>query len=97
MKSVNDLDFDENGKLTSHNLVYPSGNPACPAAAHRYYGYEAHAVDDDALNLIFPDSEIALLKTQHNRKHTHEDCTMMGKNHLSRPPAPFHEDAIDNL
>ena len=55
VKSVNDLDFDENGKLTSHNLVYPSGNPACPAAAHRYYGYETHAVDDDALNLIFPE------------------------------------------
>jgi hypothetical protein len=50
-----DLEYDENGKLTSFHLLYPSDQPACPAALFNpWHGFEKHAVAGDALKLVFP-------------------------------------------
>lgn len=53
---ANDLLFDENSKLTSHQLLYPSGFSQCPASSfHVPEGFEAHGVKDIALKQLFPD------------------------------------------
>jgi len=51
----NDLNFDENGKLQSFHLVFPLESPDCPATNfHPTYGYENHAIDGEALDIVFP-------------------------------------------
>lgn len=54
----NDLEYDENGKLTHHYLLYPADNKACPAASFNPgYGFEARPVDGEALQAVFPGYE----------------------------------------
>ncbi|CAB9526690.1 Ankyrin Repeat [Seminavis robusta] len=51
----NDLDYDKNGKLAKHNLLFPVGSHGCgPTKLGMVYGYESHAVAAEALSAIFP-------------------------------------------
>jgi len=53
-----ELSYDENGKLSKHYLVYPAGNPNCPAASHDAgYLFESAALDGEALQAVFPGYE----------------------------------------
>eukprot|EP00567_Pseudictyota_dubia_P003424 CAMPEP_0197435174 /NCGR_PEP_ID=MMETSP1175-20131217/2804_1 /TAXON_ID=1003142 /ORGANISM="Triceratium dubium, Strain CCMP147" /LENGTH=518 /DNA_ID=CAMNT_0042964137 /DNA_START=43 /DNA_END=1599 /DNA_ORIENTATION=- len=57
--SLSDLPYDENGRLSTHLLVYPN---ACAAAveggiASEQYGREIHPVSGDALAAIFGEGE----------------------------------------
>jgi len=52
----NELNFDENGKLESFQLLFPLESPNCPAATYTpWHGYETHAIAGKALDLVFPD------------------------------------------
>ena len=55
----NGLSYDENGRLASYHLVFPSGDMAknCPAAksTSKHYGIIQTALQGDALELVFPD------------------------------------------
>jgi len=54
-----DLNFDENGKLSTHYIAFPANRPDCPTSAiengvKTYKGFEGKAVSGDALKHIFP-------------------------------------------
>uniref|UniRef100_A0A7S1FW20 Fe2OG dioxygenase domain-containing protein n=1 Tax=Corethron hystrix TaxID=216773 RepID=A0A7S1FW20_9STRA len=57
--STDDLGYDENGKLDSYHLVYPTSNAKknCPVTNARVssHGIIKTALDGDALKLVFPD------------------------------------------
>lgn len=56
----NGLEFDENGKLASHYVVFPANRPDCPTNVWEKgdtdpgYGYEAHPLEREALFTVFP-------------------------------------------
>lgn len=53
--TATDLPYDENGKLASHIVVYPDGNPTCGAAKFAdTEGFITRAVAGEALQAIFP-------------------------------------------
>ena len=53
-----DLAYDENGKLTTHYLVYPEDNVNCPAASFAApYGFETRPLAGEAVQAVFPGYE----------------------------------------
>lgn len=56
--TVQDLDYDENGKLVAHNLFYPADNPNCPATSFQLpKGFVSSPLAGKALHQVFPGYE----------------------------------------
>ena len=55
ISSLQDLPFDENGKLVSHQVLYPAGDPYCIVSKlAETEGFELHPVTGEALQAVFP-------------------------------------------
>ncbi|VEU39413.1 unnamed protein product [Pseudo-nitzschia multistriata] len=58
-----DLEFDENNKLSKHYVVFPANRPDCATnlwetgEEETSYGFAAHPIEGDALAKVFPDAE----------------------------------------
>lgn len=76
ISSMNDLPYDENGKLASYHLVFPKGDQSkkCPATLDSLsnYGIIKNALEGDALELVFPDYSI--LDKDDDDSTTNNEC-----------------------